>query len=124
MRERKERVKELIAQRVMEETIRQQTYTPGDTRKNARLMLDALGLPLRRRMLARLAREGAMSVSKLAEPFRITLPAALSHVRILERAGMVATQKRGRVRMCVYDPRALKELVVVLGSTRVLHSLN
>ncbi len=51
-----------------------------------------------------------MSVSKLAEPFRITLPSALEQVRILERSGIISTHKHGRVRLCVYRPQALREL--------------
>jgi len=73
-------------------------------------MLNALGLPLRRNMLARLQGGGAMSLSKLVEPFRITLPTALKHLRALERAGIVTTHKQGRVRMCVYNRLAIKEL--------------
>jgi len=89
---------------------RERSYTPGALRKNADLMLDALGLPLRRKMVARLKRGGAMSVSKLVEPFRITLPSALEQVRVLERSGIITTHKHGRVRLCVYQSHALKEL--------------
>ena len=96
-------------QKAAAERKRVHSYTPGETKKNVGLMLDALGLPLRRRMLARLRQEGAMSVSKLAKPFRITLPSALAHVRMLERSSVIATHKRGRIRMCIYNPKAMKE---------------
>ena len=103
---------------------RARSYTPGDARKNAGLMLDALGLPLRRRMLARLRREGTMSVSKLVEPFRITLPSALEHVRVLERSCIITTHKHGRVRLCVYRPEALKELARELTSRGLEYNPN
>lgn len=57
-----------------------------------------------------------MSLSKLIEPFGITLPAGLKHLHLLERAGIVTTHKRGRIRFCVYDPSALKVLSVHLAS--------
>ena len=89
---------------------RGRTYTSGNVSKNAALMLDALGSPLRRKMVARLKKEGAMSVSKLVQPFRIKLPLAMMHVQILERSGIISTRKRGRVRMCVYNRHAFREL--------------
>ncbi len=82
----------------------------GDPRKNARLMLEALGKPILRRMLARLEKDGAMSVSHLARPFRIMLPAAMRHVAALERCGLIETHKRGRIRFCVVSAKAHKEL--------------
>jgi len=85
-------------------------YTSGNVSKNAALMLDALGSPVRRKLIFRLKKEGAMSVSKLAQPFRMKLPLATMHVQILERSAIISTHKRGRVRMCVYNPRAFKEL--------------
>lgn len=91
-------------------------HTPGDARKNAMLMLEALGSVRNRMMLARLRERGAMSVSNLAKPFRITLPAALNHVNMLERVGLILTHKRGRVRFCVYNPAAPKELSAWLSS--------
>ncbi len=73
-------------------------------------MLDVLGLPLRRAMVRRVQKGGAMSLSKLAEPFGISLPAALKHVRMLEQTGIIQTHKKGRVRICLYNPIAFKEL--------------
>lgn len=57
-----------------------------------------------------------MSLSKLAKPFGISLPAALRHVRELEGATFIRTHKKGRVRICVYDPKAFKDLLVWLSS--------
>ena len=96
------------------------TYTTGDVRKNTALMLDALGSERNRMMLARLRIRGAMSVSNLARPFRITLPAAMNRVGVLERAGLISTHKRGRIRFCVYNPAALKELSGWLASKNPL----
>ena len=67
----------------------------------------ALADPTRREILARLS-EGDASVSELAEPFEISLPAVSKHLRVLEEAGLLATEKAGRVRHChlVADPMA------------------
>ena len=118
MKEKKEQREERAWQQHFEEESRKRTYTAGDARKNARLMLDALGSPLHRRMLARLRAGGAMSVSHLAEPFHITLPDAMRHVHILERSGLITTEKRGRIRFCVYNPNAPKELSEWLAANR------
>ena len=116
IKEREHRAAESAAEKAaaLRETAR--AYSKGNAQKNTALMLDALGLPLRRRMIARLKRGGTMSVSKLVEPFRITLPSALEHVRVLERSGIITTHKHGRVRLCVYRPEALKELARELTS--------
>jgi DNA-binding transcriptional ArsR family regulator len=67
----------------------------------------ALADPTRREILARLS-EGDASVSELAEPFEISLPAVSKHLRVLEEAGLLTTEKAGRVRHCrlVADPMA------------------
>jgi DNA-binding transcriptional ArsR family regulator len=57
----------------------------------------ALGDSTRRGMLERLSR-GEASMSQLAEPFGVSLPTIHKHLRVLERAGFVAHEKRGRVR--------------------------
>ena len=115
-KERKEKMQQRIHEKASVERERTRTYTPGDIAKNTGLMLDALGLSLRRKMIVRLKKDGAMSLSKLAEPFRITLPSALAQVHVLERSGIISTHKRGRIRFCVYNPAALKELGTILSS--------
>lgn len=50
----------------------------------------------RRKMLARLEREGGISVSALAAPFAITLPGILKHLDVLEQAGLISRTKQGR----------------------------
>lgn len=66
----------------------------------------ALSDPVRRGMLARLSR-GPASVSQLAEPFTISLPAVLQHLRSLEDSGLVRSEKRGRVRTVQLEPEPL-----------------
>lgn len=66
----------------------------------------ALADPTRRGMLARLSR-GPASVSELARPHAISLPAVLQHLKMLEASGLVRSEKTGRVRTCRLEPRAL-----------------
>ncbi|HVH37467.1 MAG TPA: metalloregulator ArsR/SmtB family transcription factor [Sphingomicrobium sp.] len=66
----------------------------------------ALSDPLRRGMLARLA-QGPASVSELAMPLAISLPAVMQHVKALEAGGLVATEKKGRVRTVRLEPGTL-----------------
>ena len=68
----------------------------------------ALSDPTRRDILERLAR-GPATVSELAEPFDITLPGLLKHVRILEQAQLVVTEKQGRTRQCRLGPEHLHD---------------
>ena len=64
----------------------------------------ALGDPTRRAILERLS-AGPISVSKLARPLDVTLAAVVQHLQVLERSGLVHTQKLGRVRTCRMEPR-------------------
>jgi DNA-binding transcriptional ArsR family regulator len=57
-------------------------------------------------MLARLAR-GPASVSELAEPLRMSLPAVLQHLHALEHSGLIRSEKKGRVRTCRLQPGVL-----------------
>src|SRR5438034_884441 len=66
----------------------------------------ALADPVRRRMLARLSR-GPASVSELASPLPISLPGVLQHLKALEESGLVASEKKGRVRTVRLQPKAL-----------------
>jgi DNA-binding transcriptional ArsR family regulator len=52
--------------------------------------------PTRRAILARLAREESLSVSALAEPFEIKLPAVMKHLDVLDDAGLITREKHGR----------------------------
>ena len=59
----------------------------------------ALSHPIRRAILARLAR-GEAAVTELAAPFHISLPALLKHLRILAQVGLITSKKQGRVHTC------------------------
>lgn len=63
----------------------------------------------RRGILARLARQGETSVSELAAPYKMSLPAVSKHLRVLEHAGLVARQKDGRVHRCRLQAEPMKE---------------
>jgi DNA-binding transcriptional ArsR family regulator len=67
----------------------------------------ALADPTRRAILAQLATREA-SVNELARPFRISLPGVHKHLRVLERAGLLAHAKQGRVRRCRLQARPMK----------------
>jgi len=71
--------------------------------------LAAVADPTRREILERLAR-GPASVSELAEPFQMSLPGVMKHVRILEGVGLVETHKNGRVRECRLGPARLDDV--------------
>src|ERR1700754_3843971 len=60
----------------------------------------ALADPTRRALLARLDRQDGISVSDLAQPFSMSLPAILKHLDVLSDAGLVAREKTGRVVAC------------------------
>jgi DNA-binding transcriptional ArsR family regulator len=68
----------------------------------------ALSDATRRGVLEQLGRRDA-SITELAEKFRMTLTGMKKHVGVLEQAGLVATQKVGRVRTCKLGPRRLAE---------------
>ena len=68
----------------------------------------ALSDPTRRDILERLAR-GPATVSELAHPFEISLPGLMKHVRILEEAHLVTTEKKGRTRECRLGSEQLDE---------------
>ena len=71
-------------------------------------MFQALADPSRRAMVERLSR-GPASVSQLAEPLDMSLPAVVQHLQVLENAGLVRTEKIGRVRSCALDASAMSQ---------------
>jgi DNA-binding transcriptional ArsR family regulator len=71
------------------------------------LAFAALTDPTRRAIVARLC-SGDATVGELAEPFEIGLPTLLKHIRVLERGGLVRSEKSGRVRTCSLTPGALQ----------------
>ena len=70
------------------------------------LTFQALADPTRRVLLERLA-HGPASVSELARPLAMSLPAVLQHLAVLEGSGLVRSRKQGRVRTCRIEPQAL-----------------
>jgi DNA-binding transcriptional ArsR family regulator len=69
----------------------------------------ALADPTRRGMLERVS-AGSASIGELAAPFGITLTGARKHVRVLEEAELMSTEKVGRTRLCSLGPRRLDDL--------------
>ncbi len=67
----------------------------------------ALADPTRRAVLERLG-VGSASISELAEPFGMTLTGMKKHIRLLEEADLVTTEKVGRIRRCVLVPYAFE----------------
>jgi len=67
----------------------------------------ALADPTRRAILARLA-SGEASVTELAAPFEISLPAISKHLKVLERAGLITRGRDAQWRPCRLEPRPLK----------------
>lgn len=70
------------------------------------LVFQALADPTRRVMVERLTR-GPASVSELARPLDMSLPAVVQHLQVLEASGLVKTAKVGRVRTCTIDSKTL-----------------
>jgi DNA-binding transcriptional ArsR family regulator len=68
----------------------------------------ALADPTRREILGTLA-EGERTVSELAEPFEMSLPAISKHLGVLERAGLITRERQGRVRRCSLEPEPLAD---------------
>jgi len=67
-------------------------YQPRDLDRVFATLAD----PTRRAILARLAKEDSLSISALAEPFAIKLPAVMKHLDVLGKAGLITRKKRGR----------------------------
>ena len=80
-------------------------------------VLRALADPTRRAVVERLAKEPAV-VSEIAAPFDMALPSLMQHLRVLESAGLVTSEKHGRVRTVSLRPGALDVLHLWLGEQR------
>ncbi|MGA3159111.1 MAG: metalloregulator ArsR/SmtB family transcription factor [Steroidobacteraceae bacterium] len=72
------------------------------------LTFQALADTTRRAMLAQLSR-GPATVSRLARPLAMSLPAVMQHLAVLESSGLVRSEKIGRVRTCRIEPKALSQ---------------
>ncbi len=69
----------------------------------------ALADPTRRAIVARLS-EGPASVSTLAAPLEMSLPAVVQHLDVLQKGGIVSSEKVGRVRTCRLEPAPMREV--------------
>jgi DNA-binding transcriptional ArsR family regulator len=74
----------------------------------------ALADPTRRAVLARLA-SGEVSVTELAEPFKMSLPAVSKHLKVLERAGLIARGRDAQWRPCRLEAAPLKDVADWVG---------
>ncbi|MET4924223.1 metalloregulator ArsR/SmtB family transcription factor [Streptomyces sp. PSRA5] len=80
-------------------------------------VFQALADPTRRDMVERLTR-GPLSVSKLAHPLEMSLPAVMQHLQVLEACGLVRSEKAGRVRTCHIEPAGLRMAEGWIGRQR------
>ncbi|HLX42662.1 MAG TPA: metalloregulator ArsR/SmtB family transcription factor [Bryobacteraceae bacterium] len=69
----------------------------------------ALADPTRRAILARLS-SGEASVTELAEPFEMSMPAISKHLKVLERAGLIARSREAQWRPCRLEPGPLRDV--------------
>ena len=82
-------------------------------------MFQALADPTRRAIVDRLCR-GPASVSELAKPLSMSLPAVVQHIQVLEASGLVRSQKAGRVRTCRIEAKALRSAEHWIAERRTL----
>jgi DNA-binding transcriptional ArsR family regulator len=75
----------------------------------------ALADPTRRALLTRLAERPGLSISALAEPFALSLPAIMKHLDVLSDAGLVARTKSGRTVACRLDAAPMQEAIAWLN---------
>lgn len=94
------------------------TRDAGDPEGRLDLVFHALANRTRRALLARLAK-GPEMVTELAQPFDMSLPSVSKHLRVLERAGLVARAIDGRVHLCALEARPLQEVSVWLEHYRI-----
>jgi DNA-binding transcriptional ArsR family regulator len=80
-------------------------------------VFQALADPTRRGMVERLVR-GPASVSELARPLAMSLPAVMQHLQVLEAGGLVRSEKTGRVRTCHIESAALRAAEAWVASQR------
>jgi DNA-binding transcriptional ArsR family regulator len=86
------------------------TATPtAESEDQLDLAFQALADSSRRAMVIRLTR-GPASVSELAEPLKMSMPSVLQHIDVLQRSGLVHSEKVGRVRTCRLEPGPMQTL--------------
>jgi len=82
------------------------------------LLFQALADPTRRLILERLTK-GPATVSQLAQPFSMSLPAVIQHLSVLQGSGLVRTEKIGRARTCHIEPLAMRTAEQWINERRV-----
>jgi DNA-binding transcriptional ArsR family regulator len=92
-------------------------YSPTSPEPPVEVVFHALSDANRRAMIDRLL-DGPASVSELARPLRISLPAVVQHLHVLEDSGVVRSHKVGRVRTCEIEPVALSVAERWIGERR------
>jgi DNA-binding transcriptional ArsR family regulator len=81
-------------------------------------LFHALADPARRAIVERLSR-GPAPVSELARPLPMSLPAAMQHLGVLEAAGLVRSEKVGRIRTCAIEPQAFSQAEQWINARRI-----
>ena len=89
----------------------------GSRREGVDRLFHALADPNRLAIVERLSR-GPASVSELARPLPMSLPAAVQHLQVLEASGLVRSEKIGRVRTCEIEPAALRPVEQWISARR------
>lgn len=82
-------------------------------------LFHALADPARRAMVERLC-SGPATVSELAQPLALSLPAVVQHLHVLEATGLVRSTKKGRVRTCQIEPQALRQVEIWIHERRAI----
>jgi DNA-binding transcriptional ArsR family regulator len=90
-------------------------YEPAE--QEIDLLFQALADSSRRAMVDRLI-HGPASVSELARPLAMSLPAVVQHLHVLEASGLVRSEKLGRVRTCTVEPAALRKAELWIADRR------
>lgn len=83
-------------------------------------MFHALSDATRRHMVIQLSK-APTSVSELAKPLKMSMPAVLQHLQVLEECGLIRSEKAGRVRTCHIEQKALSEAERWIVTLRELH---
>lgn len=78
----------------------------------------ALSDPTRRAMLTKLGHGETCTISELAEPFDMSLPAVMKHIGVLENAGLLSREKTGRTVHCRLNPAPMREAMEWLEETQ------
>ena len=89
----------------------------GSRREGVDRLFHALADPNRLAIVERLSR-GPASVSELARPLPMSLPAVVQHLQVLETTGLVRSEKVGRVRTCRIEPAALRPVEQWISARR------